>query len=176
MAIAAAAPSAGTWERGAYLRNADPAAGPAAWECTVAGTFGTLAGAVGTTIAGNAGLFLAAPVNLAPGEWITVPGAVAAASIASVQRLDAQLLSPWAANTAYAVAAVVGRGGLAYVCTAAGTSGVAGPSGAGNGITDGGCTWNAVAARVTMSGNATASVSGAPISYLPPAFAARART
>lgn len=176
VAIAIAAPASGTWERGAWLRNADPVTGPAAWECTTAGSFGTLAGVSGTSFGGNAGLFLSAVGNLAVGEWISVAGAVTAASVASVQRLEAAAQSAWAASTAYGAGAVVGRLGVAYVCTVAGTSGVTGPTGSGNGIADGTCTWNAVAARATLSVAATASVSAIAVAYAPPVFATRART
>ena len=46
----------------------------------------------------------------------------------------------WAASTAYAVGQQVVNGGLAYVCTTAGTSAASGgPTGTGSGITDGSC-------------------------------------
>jgi hypothetical protein len=175
VAIASASPTLGTWERGAWLRNADPVTGPAAWECTVAGTFGTLAGVTGTTFTGSSGLFLAATGTLAVGEWISLSGAVTAASVASVQRYDGVSQTAWAASTAYAAGSVVSRAGVAYVCTTAGTSGVTGPSGTGNGIADGGCVWNAVVARATLSANATAAVSGVAVAYAPPTFVSRAR-
>lgn len=176
VAIAIAAPSVGTWERGAWLRNADPVTGPAAWECTVAGTLGTLSGVTGTTFAGTPGMFLAATGTLAVGDWISVAGAVTAASVASVQRYDGVAQTAWVASTAYAAGAVVSRAGVAYVCTTAGTSGVTGPAGTGNGIADGGCVWNAVVARATLSANATAAVSAAAVAYVAPTFVSRART
>jgi hypothetical protein len=175
IAIAISAPSFGTHDAFAVYRNV-AATGPAYWECTSAGTFGTLVGVTGTTMAGSSALFLANTGSLAVGEWVGVPGAFTVASVASFQRLDAATQAPWAPATSYLAGAVVGRGGVAYVCTTSGISGATGPTGSGNGIVDGACTWNAVAARLTMSASATGAVSGAAVGYVSPAFAARART
>lgn len=175
VAIATAAPATGTYDPGAVFRNA-AATGPAYWECTAGGTFGTLSGATGTMLAGSPSLYLAASPTLAAGEYVAVSGAVAAASVAGIQRYDAATTLAWAAATAYAAGAVVARNGTLYVCTGAGTSGTVGPSGSGNGIADGGCTWSSFAARATLSANATAAVAGAAVSYVAPSFAARART
>ncbi|MCC7282186.1 MAG: hypothetical protein IT556_07360 [Acetobacteraceae bacterium] len=175
VAIAVAAPSIGTHDLGALVRNV-AATGPSHWECTAGGTFGTLAGVAGTTITGTANLFLASAGGLASGEYVAVAGAVAAASVAAIQRYDAAAVTAWAASTAYTAGTVVARGGNVYVCVTAGTSGSTGPSGTGNGIADGGCTWNSITARATLSANATATVSGAAVAYVAPGFAARART
>lgn len=175
VAIAIAAPGIGTHDPGAILRNV-AATGPAYWECTTGGTFGTLAGVSGTMITGAPNLFLAASGSLATGEYVAVAGAVTAASVAAIQRYDAASVAPWAASTAYAAGSVVARAGTVYVCAAAGTSGTTGPSGTGTAIADGTCAWNSVVARATLSANATATVSAAAVNYVAPAFAARART
>jgi hypothetical protein len=176
VALATAAPVSGTWERGAMLRNADPTAGPAVWECTAPGSFGTLTGVAGTSFPASQNLYLSAAGTLAVGEHVAVAGAVAAASVAGLQRYAPASLPAWNAATAYAQQAVVALGGQAYVCTVAGTSGATGPTGTGTGIVDGGCTWNAVAARATLSAAATAAVSGIAVGYVAPSFAPRART
>jgi len=175
VAIAVAAPASGTHDQGAVVRNV-AATGPAYWECTSGGTFGTLSGVAGTTIAGTANLFLPSAGTLATGEYVAVVGAVTAASVAAIQRYDAAAVTAWSASTAYTAGTVVARGGTVYVCVTPGTSGGTGPAGNGNGIADGGCTWNSVAARAVLSANATATVSGAAVSYVAPGFAARART
>lgn len=176
VALAVAAPTAGTHDRGAILRNADPAAGPAFWECTVAGTFGTLAGATGSMVAGQSSLWLGAAGSLATGEHVSVTGAVSAASVAALQRFDAAGLPAWAPGIAYAAGAVVGRAGIAYATLSGGTSGATPPAGTGTAISDGGVTWLSTVARATLSANATAAVTGAAVSYAAPTFAPRART
>jgi hypothetical protein len=175
VAIAIAAPSLGTHDAFAVIRNV-AASGPAFWECTTGGTFGTLAGITGSTFNGGPNLFLGGLGSLATGEYVSVAGAVAAASVAAIQRYDAATTTAWAAGTAYAAGAVVARAGQVYVCATAGTSGATGPSGTGTGITDGTCAWNSIVARATLSANATATVSGVAVAYVAPAFAARART
>jgi hypothetical protein len=175
-AIAIAAPGFGTHDAFAVYRNV-AASGPAFWECTTGGTFGALSSVQGTMFAGGNSLFLGSLSLLQPGEYVSVAGAVGVATVAAIQRYDAAATPAWAANTTYAPGTVVARGGVVYVCAAAsGPSGTAGPSGTGNGIADGGCTWNSVVARATLSANAGATVSAVAVNYVAPAFAARART
>lgn len=176
VALAVAAPSAGTHDRGAILRNAEPATGPAFWECTAAGTFGTLSGVTGSMVAGQSSLWLAAAGNLATGEHVSVAGAVTVASVAALQRFDAASLPAWAPGIAYAPGAVMGRAGIAYATLAGGTSGATPPTGTGTAISDGGVTWLSTVARATLSANASAAASGAAVGYVAPTFAARART
>lgn len=174
-AIAAAAPAVGTHDPGAVFRNV-AASGPAYWECTTGGTFGTLVATAGSMLAGSPSLYLAGASSLAAGEYVSVAGATAAASVAGIQNYDPAAVPAWASGSIYSLGAVVARGGVLYVCVGAGTSGAVGPSGTGNGISDGSCTWNSFSARATLSANATATVAGAAVTYVSPIFAARART
>lgn len=66
------------------------------------------------------------------------------ASDGTTPHIQGLVSMPWAQSTPYVVGQVVHVGDLAYRCATAGTSAGTGtgPSGTGNGITDGSVTWN----------------------------------
>jgi uncharacterized phage protein gp47/JayE len=104
----------------------------------------TLAGSAGTTVAAGK----SASVVISGAQFATnVPATLAA-------------VDPWFQSLPYAVGNTMTNGGNVYVCTIGGTSAAtgSGPSGTGDGIVDGGATWDFVGtgtAAVVVQATAT---------------------
>ncbi|MCC7427217.1 MAG: hypothetical protein IT557_09945 [Alphaproteobacteria bacterium] len=80
--LAAALPNGGSYEQGARLFNATPAAGGrSGWVCLTAGTFGTLSSVTASTTNGSPTVTVNNASALEPGQWIAIAGAVTAARI-----------------------------------------------------------------------------------------------
>lgn len=83
--VGTAAPTAGTWDRGAQIWNSTPAAGGApGWVCTTAGTFGTLDSVTADTTSGSPLVTVSSATGLASGQYITIAGVSGTRQIRSV--------------------------------------------------------------------------------------------
>lgn len=176
-ALAIEAPSTGSWQAGAALRNADPSrGGPDSWLCLRAGTFGSAGSVQAVALAGQplAWALPPGPGPIQPGDVVGVAGAIASATVASVVSMQQAASSAWSPSTAYVAGDEVRNGSAWFVCVQAGTSAVAGgPAGTGTSIVDGTARWAQVTARLTLGQNATASVTGAAVAFVAPLFVPR---